>query len=58
MEFDRTGNRENIKAGDVIVLNSGETHQSRFGTQKSSGETVGLIIDKSQLKEILVDLGR
>jgi AraC family transcriptional regulator len=45
-----------MKAGDVIVLNSGEMHQSRFGTEKSSGETVGLIIDKSHLKQILVEM--
>jgi AraC-like DNA-binding protein len=56
MEFNRNGKRENMKTGDVIVLNSGETHQSRFGAEKSSGETVGLIIDKARLKDILLEM--
>jgi AraC-like DNA-binding protein len=56
MEFSRKGKRENMKTGDVIVLNSGEMHQSRFGAEKSSGETVGLIIDKCQLREILLEM--
>jgi len=56
IEFNRNGKRQNMKAGDVLVLNSGEMHQSRFGADKSSGETVGLIIDKSQLREILLEM--
>jgi len=51
MEFDRGGKLESIKAGDIAVLNSGEMHRTRYLAETC--ETIGLIINKSQLNDIL-----
>jgi len=52
----RSGEREIMKAGDIIMLNPGQVHRSQYGLEKTPCETVGLIINKTALQDILVQM--
>jgi AraC family transcriptional regulator len=56
VDFDLSGTSESMQAGDVIVLNPGQIHESRYGLDDSQGEAVGLIINKSELESILLEM--
>src|SRR5512141_3062419 len=56
MEFIRNGEREVMRAGDVIMLNPGQMHQSQYGFENSPCETDSLIIDRAEQEEILTNM--
>jgi len=52
----RSGERQAIKAGDLIMLNPGQMHESQYGLENSPCETVGLVIDRAEMEEILAEI--
>src|SRR2546428_818372 len=56
VQFMRSGEREIVKAGDVMMLNPRQMHQSQYGLEKLPCETVGLIINRTELEDILLDM--
>src|SRR5438309_1288640 len=56
VQFIRSGRREIMTAGDVIMLNPGQMHQTQYGLGNSPCETVGLIVNRTELEDILIGM--